>query len=173
MTLNENIRFDEYLAQKIETNCLDCVDCFKLSAAQHLSGIFPGVPVYLIPQQQADPIMQTPPALFVQVYGIHREKRFNGEMEWELAVNTAYMSQDVNASSEQSDAAVKIMDAMENIPPVEGLEYPYTIYTTDSKTTDGIVNITGAVSVWERRRDDSPLIEFANTNVYVNRKDEA
>lgn len=173
MKVRENVRFDAHFANKIDANTLNCVDCFKLAAAQHLAGMFPEVTTAMVPQQQSKPVMEAPPALFVQVYNIHREKRFNDEMEWEIAVNIAYMTHDRNAESEQIDVSMQIMDAIESIPPLEGMEYPYTIYVADSKTVDGIVNITGVVSVWERRTEDAPLIEFADVNVYLKRKDEA
>lgn len=42
-------------------------------------------------------------------------------------------------------------DNIERIRPIEGVSSPYTIYNAQSKTVDGIVNITGTVSVWEQR----------------------
>lgn len=167
MQLNANIQIDQYLADKIEANDLNCVDCFKLAAAEHLAGLFPALPVYLVPQQQTSPITQLPPALFVQVFDLHREKRLGTRTEWSIAVNVAYISIEKNSESEQQDAAVRIMDAIEHIPPLEGMEYPYTIYSSDSKTVDGIVNITGTLTVWERRTDDAPIIEVADTNIYI------
>ena len=59
------------------------------------------------------------------------------------------------------------MDMVENIPPLEGMQYPYTMYVADSRTVDGIVNITGTVTVWERRSDDAPIIEDAEVDVNV------
>ena len=103
----------------------------------------------------------------MQVFDLHREKRLGTRAEWAIAVNVAYISVDKNAESEQQDAAVRIMDAIEHIPPLEGMEYPYTIYSSDSKTVDGIVNITGTLTVWERRTDDAPIIEVADTNIYI------
>ena len=88
-----------------------------------------------------------------------------------MAVNFAYISKEVNATSEQQDAAVRIMDNIERIRPIEGVSSPYTIYNAQSKTADGIVNITGTVSVWEQRTDDAPLIQYAETNVIVKEKE--
>ena len=36
---------------------------------------------------------------------------------------------------------------------------------------DGIVNITGTVSVWEQRTDDAPLIQYAETNIIAKEKE--
>ena len=47
------------------------------------------------------------------------------------------------------------------------MKYPYTMYVADSRTVDGIVNITGTVTVWERRSDDAPIIEDAEVDVNV------
>ncbi len=168
MKLNANVKIDRFFLNKITSNDLNSVDCFKIAMAESLCKLFPKEPVYLIPQQQTKPIMQIPPAVFVQISpDIHREKRFNGECEWEFSVNIAYMSKEANAETEQTDAAIKIMDMIESIPPVEGMKYPYTIYDSTSNTVDGIVNVTGIVNVWERRKDNSPLIEVADANVFI------
>nr|DAE35659.1 MAG TPA: hypothetical protein [Caudoviricetes sp.] len=172
MQIHKNIRFDRFLANQIDQNKLNCIDCFQLSAAEQLCKEFPGLPVVLVPQQQSMPIMQSPPAIFVQVFRIQRAKRLDGFMEWTLAANFAYISKDANATSEQQDAAIKIMDMAESIPPLEGMQYPYTMYVTDSRTVDGIVNITGTVTVWERRPDDAPLIQEAETIVNIKEEEE-
>lgn len=165
LTLNKNIKKDKALAEKMTAGDLNCIDCFKLAAAVQLSELFPSAPVYLVPQQQTKPIQQLPPAVFVQTTNIHREKRLGGEHEYTIGVNIAYMSQDVNAQTEQEAAAVKLMDMAESIPPLPGMEYPYSLYVSDARTVDGIVNITGTTSVWERWPDNTPLIEEAGVNV--------
>ena len=164
IVLSKNIVKDRTLTEKVASNDLNCIDCFKLAAAVKLSELFSSMPVYLVPQQQTKPINQIPPAVTTN---IHREKRFNGEHEYQIGVNIAYMSKEENAQTEQHDAAIKIMDMVENIPPLEGMQYPYTMYVADSRTVDGIVNITGTVTVWERRSDDAPIIEDAEVDVNV------
>lgn len=171
MQVNQNIRFDRFLTDKIDQNKLNCIECFQLSAAEQLCEEFPQLPVVLVPQQQSRPILQIPPAIFVQVFQVQRHKRLDGFAEWTLAVNFAYISKEVNATSEQQDAAVRIMDNIERIRPIEGVSSPYTIYNAQSKTVDGIVNTTGTVSVWEQRTDDAPLIQYAETNVIVKEKE--
>lgn len=151
------------MTDKIDQNKLNCIDCFQLSAAEQLCKEFPQLPVVVVPQQQSRPILQIPPAIFVQVFQVQRHKRLDGFAEWTLAVNFAYISKDTNATSEQQDAAVRMMDNIERIRPIEGVSSPYTIYNAQSKTVDGIVNITGTVSVWEQRTDDAPLIQYAET----------
>lgn len=167
MILSPNIKRDKALSDKIAAGNLNCIDCFKLAVAVKLSELFSTMPVYLVPQQQTKPIKQIPPAVFVITTNIHREKRFNGEHEYQIGVNIAYMSKEENAQTEQQEAAIKIMDMVENIPPLEGMKYPYTMYVADSRTVDGIVNITGTVTVWERRSDDAPIIEDAEVDVNV------
>lgn len=167
IVLSANIKKDRTLAEKVAANDLNCIDCFKLAAAVKLSELFSNMPVYLVPQQQTKPIKQIPPAVFVLTTNIHREKRFNGEHEYQIGVNIAYMSKEENAQTEQQEAAIKIMDMVENIPPLEGMQYPYTMYVADSRAVDGIVNITGTVTVWERRSDDAPIIEDAEVDVNV------
>ena len=152
MQVNQNIRFDRFLTDKIDQNKLNCIDCFQLSAAEQLCKEFPQLPVVLVPQQQSRPILQIPPAIFVQVFQVQRHKRLDGFAEWTLAVNFAYISKEVNATS-------------------EGVSSPYTIYNAQSKTVDGIVNITGTVSVWEQRTDDAPLIQYAETNIIAKEKE--
>ncbi len=142
------------MTDKIDQNKLNCIECFQLSAAEQLCKEFPQLPVVLVPQQQSRPILQIPPAIFVQVFQVQRHKRLDGFAEWTLAVNFAYISKDTNATSEQQDAAVRMMDNIERIRPIEGVSSPYTIYNAQSKTVDGIVNITGTVSVWEQRTDE-------------------
>lgn len=171
MQIHKNIRFDRFLANQIDQNKLNCIDCFQLSAAEQLCKEFPGIPVVLVPQQQSAPIMQVPPAIFVQVFRIQRNRRLDGFMEWTLAANFAYISEDTNATSEQQDAAVRMMDNIERIRPIAGVSSPYSIYNAQSKTVDGIVNITGIVSVWEQRTDDTPLIQYAETNIIVKEKE--
>lgn len=172
MILSADIKKDRALEKKIAANDLNCIDCFKLAAAVSLTKLFPGMPVYLVPQQQTKPIRQLPPAIFVLTTEIHREKRFNSEHEYQIGVNIAYMSVGENEQTEQQDAAIKIMDMAESIPPLEGMQYPYTMYVTDSRTVDGIVNITGTVTVWERRPDDAPLIQEAETIVNIKEEEE-
>lgn len=167
IVLSANIKKDRTLAEKIAANDLNCIDCFELAAAVKLSELFSSMPIYILPQQQTKPIKQIPPAVFVRTANIHREKRFNGEHEYQIGVNIAYMSKEENAQTEQHDAAIKIMDMVENIPPLEGMQYPYTMYVADSRTVDGIVNITGTVTVWERRSEDAPIIEDAEVDVNV------
>ena len=36
MQVNQNIRFDRFLTDKIDQNKLNCIDCFQLSAAEQL-----------------------------------------------------------------------------------------------------------------------------------------
>lgn len=168
--IHKNIRFDRFLANQIDDNKLNCIDCFQLSAAEQLCKEFPELPVVLVPQQQSMPIMQSPPAIFVQVFRVQRAKRLDGFMEWTLAANFAYISKDANATSKQQDASIRIMDSIERINPIAGVSSPYTIYNAQSKTVDGIVNITGTVSVWEQRMDDTPLIQYAETNIIVKER---
>lgn len=170
--LNPNIKIDKLFADKIAANDLNCVDCFKLATAQLLCEQFPQAKVHLVPQQQTKPISQIPPAVFVQVFELHKEERLGSDLEWEIAANIAYMSKNKNAETEQIEAAMKIMDKMRTVPPLEGMEYPYTMYVSDSETVDGIVNVTGTVKVWERRPDDAPLIEIADTNVNIKELEE-
>jgi len=56
MQVNQNIRFDRFLTDKIDQNKLNCIDCFQLSAAEQLCKEFPQLPVVLVPQQQSRPI---------------------------------------------------------------------------------------------------------------------
>ena len=78
MQLNQNIRFDHFLTDKIDQNKLNCIECFQLSAAEQLCKEFPQLPVVLVPQQQSRPILQIPPAIFVQVFQVQRHKRLDG-----------------------------------------------------------------------------------------------
>lgn len=166
--MQPNLIIDQALAEKVQANDLNAVDCFRLSIGETLCKLFPEIPVFLIPQQQTKPIMQTPPAIFVSILpNIRRMKRFNDDAEWEIAVNVAYMSEDANAETEQLDAAVTIMDGIELVLPIEGINHPFKLYDTTQTTVDGIVNITGITTATERRLDDSPIIEFAQTNVYT------
>lgn len=158
--------------EKIKANDLNEIDCFRLAAAVRLCEVFPNIPVCLVPQQQTKPVMQIPPAIFILTTEIHREKRLGNKHEYQFGINIAYMSKEQNAQTEQDDAAIKLMDTAENIPPLEGMEYPYTMYITDSRTADGIVNVSGSVSVWERRPDNAPMIEAAQTDVNIQSKEE-
>ena len=165
MQLNQNIRIAPALAERIRAEQLNSVDLFRLSAAESLSKSFE-IPTYLIAQQQTKPIMQAPPALFVQVFDLQRAKLLNDERRWNLGVNVAYVSKEPDAEEEQLDAAVQIMNMMESIPPIVG-EYPYRMYNVKTQRIDGIVNITGTLSVCELTLDTSPLIQIADTNVYI------
>lgn len=172
LKLSPNIKKDKALAEKMAAGDLNCIDCFKLAVSVRLSELFPSAPVYLVPQQQTKPIQQLPPAVFVQTTNIHREKRLGGEHEYQIGVNIAYMSKDINAQTEQEAAAMKLMDMAESIPPLPGMEYPYTMYAADANTVDGIVNITGITSVWERWPDNTPLIEEAGVKVNTKEKED-
>ena len=108
----------------------------------------------------------------MQTTNIHREKRLGGEHEYQIGVNIAYMSKDINAQTEQEAAAMRLMDMAESIPPLPGMEYPYTMYAADANTVDGIVNITGITSVWERWPDNTPLIEEAGVKVNTKEKED-
>lgn len=104
MQVNQNIRFGRFLTDKIDQDKLNCIDCFQLSAAEQLCKEFPQLPVVLVPQQQTRPILQIPPAIFVQVFQVQRHKRLDGFAEWTLAVNFAYISKDANALDIQMES---------------------------------------------------------------------
>ena len=126
MQLNQHIRIAPALAERIKASRLNSVDLFRLSVAEALSKAF-GIPTYLVAQQQTKPIMQAPPALFVQTFSLKRTKLLNDEKRWTLGVNVAYVSKEPDEEEDQLDAAVRVMDMMESIPPIAG-EFPYRMY---------------------------------------------
>lgn len=166
MQIHKNIRIDTVLAKRITEKSINCTDLLKLSAAQMLCKTFEGVKVCLVPQQQTAPILQKPPAIFVQIFEMKRKKLLNAEKRWEMGVNIAYLSEERNAESEQLEAIAKIMDAVESFPTLGG-QYPYRMYNVESCIVDGIANITGTVSVCELDEDESPLIRIADQNVFL------
>ena len=158
--MNNNIIRDKSLQNRIDNKTLTIADHVRISLAEFLSSLFPGVKVYLNQNQQKLAL----PSLFVGFYEIANQQRMIDTSEYEFGFELSYIPDDKHSNTELTHAIFLIMQNLHFIDSEIG---QFAVYSKNSDITDRIAHVTGLIRVMEITTPNDPMINQAEKELIV------
>lgn len=158
--MQENVRPDARLKQKLAAGTLSIPDRALLALADTAAGLLPGAAVYTGPIRQGVKL----PAVFVRFYEIHNAQKLDDLTEYELAFDLAYWPEDSRSDTELRDALCTLEQGLYRLP---WGDEEYAVYRKSGSITDRVAHVTGMIRVLEQTVPDDPYIEKAKKEVTI------
>lgn len=158
--MQENVRPDTRLRQKLAAGILNIPDRALLALADAAAGLLPGAAVYTGPIRQGVKL----PAIFVGFYEIHNAQKLDDLTKYELAFDLAYWPADSRSDTELRGALYALQSGLYRLP---WEDEEYVVYRKNGAVTDRVAHITGIVRALEQTVPDDPYIEKAKKEVTI------
>lgn len=154
MELLLNITIDPDMGTKISSNNLTISDRVKLTLANFVAGLFAKAEVFINPQKQGVKAQ----SFFISFYEVNKSRKLAYTAKYEYGFTISYFPKNSLSNTELHDVEFAIL---QNITDLQ----TYKIHSVNSDITDGILNITGVITVNEKNISTDPIIMKAKENI--------
>lgn len=158
--MQENVKPDPRLKQKLAAGTLNIPDRALLALADTAAGLLPEAMVYTGPIRQDAKL----PALFVGFYEIHNARKLDDLSEYEFGFDLAYWPKDSRSDTELRDALCALNSGLHRLP---WEDEEYVVYRKNGTVADRVAHITGVIRALEQTVPDDPYIEKAKKEVTI------